>query len=105
MDNARIRRKITASIENGDLIMISKWIVHPKIAKWGKQTFGKKSPLIASKKFDKMICGADYSKEKDKSVWVVLPLAPPPIDKDLADFIEKMRQKLAKVFLIPKEKE
>ena len=61
--------------------------------------------MITSEEFDKMICGADYSKEKDKSVWVVIPFKKPPIDKDLADFIEKMRQKLVKVFLIPKEEE
>ena len=66
---------------------MSKWIVHPKIAKWGKQMFGKKSPLIASKKFDK-IMSEPYSKEG----WVVIPLKPPPIDKDINDFLDKARQ-------------
>ena len=62
--------------------MISKWIVHPKIAKWGKQTFGKKSPLIASKKFDKII-SEPYSKEG----WAVMPTKPLPENEEIANFL------------------
>ena len=61
--------------------------------------------MITSEEFDKIICGTDYSNEESKTGWAVIPFKKPPIDKDLADFIEKMRQKLVKVFLIPKEEE
>ena len=47
--------------------------------------------MITSEEFDKMICGADYSKEKDKSVWVVMPTKPLPENEEIANFLEKMR--------------
>ena len=48
--------------------------------------------MITSEEFDKMICGADYSKEKDKSVWVVIPTKPLPENGDMDVFLERFRQ-------------
>ena len=47
--------------------------------------------MITPEEFDKIICGTDYSNEESKTGWAVIPFKKPPIDKDLADFIEKMR--------------
>ena len=66
---------------------MSKWIVHPKIAKWGKQMFGKKSPLMASKEFDKIMC-EPYSKEG----WVVMPTKPLPDNEVLAHFLKAAKK-------------